>query len=77
MLAFGIDKDDLGKITITVLGAKLQTNDQALGEIVLAEDDTPSEYEAAIGNMFPEVEEIKKLSVRRKVRWKISNLMSE
>lgn len=61
MLAFGIDKDDLGKITITILGAKLQTNDQALGEIVLVEDDTPSEYEAAAESMFPEVEDIKKL----------------
>ncbi len=61
MLAFGIDKDDLGKITITILGAKLQTNDQELGEIVLVEDDTPSEYEAAAESMFPEVEDIKKL----------------
>lgn len=70
MIAFGIDKDDLGKITVTVIGAKVIGTDVDLGEVTLIDMDSETEdnpnHSTVMDEIFDDTAEaVKNLTIRK------------
>lgn len=67
MIAFGIDKDDLGKVTLTVIGAKVTGLDEECGEVTLTEEaEEETDYSTVMDDIFEDtVEAVKNLTIRK------------
>lgn len=64
MIAFGLDHDDLGKITLTVVGAEVSGRDIEADEITLTEKTT--EYRTVMDDLFENItDDIKKLTISK------------